>query len=608
VLLKKLKDDIIDKYNKRTAILFVLFMLCLTVLGFRLIYLQVHKYEHYKYLSENNRVRFVKVKAARGFFKDRNDNILVRNTPSYELRILKEDVKDLDTLLSKLNDIVYLDKSDVKKKLRKSYVYEPVKVVGGLSYQQVAYILENSSDFYGVEIDLEPVRSYRDSSAFSHILGYLSEVNDKILKEKSNYDPGDYIGYTGLEKIYEEVLKGKNGARQVEVDSYGRVLEILSEKKTVPGKNVVLTLDARIQEKVHKLMQNKKGAVVVMDIKDFSLLALYSAPTYDLRSFTAFGTSKNRLSIMTDSAKPLLNRAIEGRYPPGSIYKILMATIALNEKIYKESDTHVCNGEMSYGRFKYRCWKKHGHGKINLTEAIMQSCDVYFYNLGLAVGIDKIYKYSTFFGLGSKTGISLPNEKSGFFPGREWKKKVKNEPWFPGETIITSIGQGYMTTTPLQMASMLAGIFNGGNVFTPKLVMSIEDKITGEKEMVESKPKRSMKLPQKVRDTVMKGMVMAVYGKHPTGRRAQVKGIVFGGKTGTAQVVSLKKTEDMEEEDIPEKFRDHAWFSGVFPAVNPRYVVVVMAEHGGSGSRGAAPIAGKIIEEMVKLGYVKAGS
>lgn len=604
MLLKTLKDDVLEYIKRRTIVFYAFLMIFLLILGARMAYMQVVGYENYKRLSENNRIRLMRIKADRGFIKDVKGRLIVKNTPSYELNIVKEDVDDINSLLDRLNEVVPIDKEFARKQIKKSYLYEPAVIQRGLTFEQVAKVMENSADFLGVEIGLESVRSYTDSSAFSHILGYMSEVNDRDISRSSVYMGGDMIGKTGIEKVYEEVLRGEDGARQVEVDSYGRILEVLSEKQSEPGHNIALTIDSDLQTFIHKLMKDKKGGVVVMDIENFNVLAMYSAPSYDLMSFTPFAKSKDRLGIMKDTDKPLLNRTIEGSYPPGSVFKILMAMVALEEGKITPETTFNCPGEMQYGNFTYRCWKRGGHGTLNLIEAIEQSCDVYFYNVGLQTGIEPISKYAEIFSLGRKTEINLPNEKSGFFPSKEWKKKAKNEPWYPGETIITSIGQGYMATTPMQMAVMLSGIFNGGKVYAPNLIKYVEDNSTGVKIMQEPKLLREVALHQENVDAVLEGMREVVHGRHATGFRAKVDGVTIGGKTGTAQVVSLKHTEEMEEDEIPEEMRDHSWFGSVFPVSNPKYVAVALIEHGGSGSRGATPVVGAVINKMADLGYV----
>lgn len=300
MLLKTLKDDVQEYLKKRTIVFFAFLMIFfMMILGVRMAYMQVVGFDNYKRLSENNRIRLMRIKADRGFIKDvKGRRIVKKNTPSYELNIVKEDVKDLESLLDRLNEIVPIDKVFAKKQIKKSYLYEPAVIQRGLTFEQVSEVLENSADFHGVEIGLESVRSYMDSEAFSHVFGYMSEVNDGDIRKSKLYQSGDMIGKTGIEKIYEKVLRGEDGARQVEVDSYGRILEVLSEKHSIPGQNVALTIDYDLQSFTHKLMKGKMGAVVVMDIENFDILTLYSAPSYDLMSFTPFASSKERLGII----------------------------------------------------------------------------------------------------------------------------------------------------------------------------------------------------------------------------------------------------------------------------------------------------------------------
>ncbi|WP_022850207.1 penicillin-binding protein 2 [Limisalsivibrio acetivorans] len=603
--LKHLSKEIHNYYKKRMKIYFAVLFLFFGVILLRLVYLQFFQHEKYKRLSESNRIRIVTVKADRGFIKDRKGKLLVRNAPSYELKVVKEDVPDMALFLKRVSQVVDLDIDYAKKQIRKSYLYEPAVIARGLTFKQVAWLLENSRQFRGLEIGLEPVRKYMESRAFSHVLGYLSEVTERDIQKDDHYTGGDMIGKTGIEKVYEEKLRGVNGAKHVEVDSYGRVLEVLSEKETTPGNNLVLTLDSDLQKSIHSMFEGRKGAAVVMDIEDFSLLSLYSAPTYNLEVFTPFFSSEKRLSVIKDKDKPLLNRALEGAYPPGSVFKILMAAAGLTEGKVTEDTSFTCTGSLKFGNFEYGCWKRGGHGSMKLVESLEQSCDVYYYQLGLLLGIDNIEKYAKKLSLGRITGINLPNEKSGSFPSRAWKRRRFEEPWYPGETIICSIGQGYITTTPLQIAVMLGGIFNGGYVYKPRVVDFIEDMITGEREEIEQELVNRMEFPQWVRDKVMEGMVEVIYGDRATGHRARVDGLTYGGKTGTAQVVSLEKTEDMEDDEIPEFMRDHSWFGAVLPAENPRYAIVALLQHGGAGSRGAAPVVGAIVNRMIDLGYVR---
>ncbi|MBQ3034294.1 MAG: penicillin-binding protein 2, partial [Deferribacterales bacterium] len=396
-----------------------------------------------------------------------------------------------------------------------------------------------------------------------------------------------------------------DGARQVEVDTFGRVYEVLNEREAIPGNNVVLTIDYDLQKYIADKYNDRRIAVTVLDINDNSILSMYSAPSYDLNMFTPFIRAQDWSALVKNPVKPLLNRNIEGMYPPGSVYKVVMALAGLQEGVITPDTTFRCNGSYRLNsNFSYNCWRKHGHGDVNLRKALSTSCDVYFYNLGRLLEIDKIQKYSNFFSLGYKTGIDLPNEKAAFFPSREWKQKTRKESWFPGETVITSIGQGFMTATPLQIGVMMSGVFNGGNIYKPRIADRIENSDGEEIKKFHPELVRHMDIPEHMKNLIMDGLVDSVYERGGTSYRARVSEVTVGGKTGTAQVVSLKKTEDMEDDEIPEHWRDHSWFTGVFPVEKPRYVIVVMVEHGGSGGASAAPIGGDVIKKMLELGYV----
>ena len=600
-----LKDNLLNFYKHRIYIASAFAVLFGVVLFARLFYLQVIKYEDFVRLSDSNRMRITKIPAERGFIFDRKGNILVKNAPAYELKIVKEDAENLDALLKRINAVSRFDIAKAKRNIRRSYFYQPTVILRGIDFSQVAYFLEHSSDFAGLEIDLQSVRSYPDGKSISHLMGYMGEVTDDDLTVGSSYQPGDFMGKSGVEKIYENYLRGQDGARQVEVDSFGRVYEILNEREAVPGNNVILTVDYDLQKHIADKYGDRRIAVTVLDIKDNSILAMYSAPSYDLNMFTPFVTEDDWAALVRNPVKPLLNRNIEGMYPPGSVYKVLMALAGLKEGVVTPNTVFRCTGSYRLNsNFSYNCWKKGGHGDVNLRKALSASCDVYFYNLGRLLEIDKIHEYSDFFSLGRQTGIDLSNEKAGFFPSREWKLKSRGEAWFPGETIITSIGQGFMTATPLQVGVMMSGIFNGGKVYKPRIADRIEDNEGKKIANIDPVLLRSMDIPEEIRRYIMGGLVDSVYERGGTSSRARVSKVTIGGKTGTAQVVSLKKTEDMKEEEIPENWRDHSWFTGVFPAENPEYVVVVMVEHGGSGGKSAAPVGGDIIKKMLELGYV----
>lgn len=603
MLFRYLEDKVILIFVKRTRLFFLIVSGLFLILLGRIFYLQVIKYDEYKKISDNNRVRTLRVKADRGFIYDRNSVLLAKNVPSYNLYIVKEDAEDVEELLNNLSVFIEIDIPQIQKRLKKAYFYEPVLVYRGLTFNQVAYFSENIESYQGIKIDLDPVRQYSNSFEVSHILGYLSETTENDLKTKSGYLGGDLIGRTGVESYYEDILRGVDGKKYVEVDSLGQVIRVIDYKKPIPGKGIKLTIDIELQKFAKSLFGKKRGSVIVEDIDTGEIMLMFSSPTFNLDKFVPFIDESYWNELLKEKSKPLMNRAIEGSYPPGSVFKILMAYAALSEKVITGDTTFMCDGELKYGDFSYRCWKRAGHGEVNLKKAISESCDVYFYNVGLILGIDTISRYASYFSLGRNTGIDLPNEKKGVFPSRQWKKNIVGQIWFPGETIIASIGQGYISVTPLQLTNMLSGIFNDkGRVFAPKILHSILD--TQGESPIEPKITNVLTYNDSVRKSILDGMKEAVYGKSGTSYRAKVENVTVAGKTGTAQVVSLKKTEHYDEDKIPEKYRDHSWFGAVFPAEKPKYALVAMVENGGSGSQSAAAFAGAIINKMVDLGYV----
>jgi penicillin-binding protein 2 len=602
MLFRKIDNKLNIMFKKRGKVFFFLISLSFSLIFLKLIFYQVIDHSTYKKLADNNRIRSVTVKAERGFILDRNNNILVKNKASYNIYLVREDIEDIDRLLSNIQKKVDIDIDLIKKRLKNAYFYQPILAYRGLTFGELSFFLENIEDFSGMKIELEPVRDYLDPLSMSHLIGYLGEVTERDLKNNKDYQGGDLIGKTGVEYFYENILRGKDGKKYVEVDSLGQTLNVINYQKPTPGKTIKLTIDYKLQEFARKVFGDKKGSIIVEDIYTGEILLLYSSPVYDLNYFIPFITSKNWKKLTSDKNKPLINRAIENFYPPGSIFKILMAFIGLSENIINNDTTFNCSGSYAYGNFKYNCWKKTGHGKVDLKKAISESCDVYFYNLGMILGIDKISQYAKKVRLGGYTEIDLPNEKRGVFPNREWKKNAFNQVWFPGETVIASIGQGYIVTTPIQMVNMYASLFNGGGVLKPRVLKSVISSNT--EDYINTETFEKIDFPDWVRRSVMEGMKEAVYGLHGTSYRAKVSSITIAGKTGTAQVVSLKRTEQYEDENkIPEKYRDHSWFASIFPANNPKYALIAFVEHGGSGSQSAAALAGAIINKMVDLNY-----
>ena len=608
MLFAALKDDLLGYYKKRIVFIFVLFVIFAGILFARLFILQVIQYEQLYVDANRNRITTRDIVAERGFIYDSKMNLLVSNAPTYDLVLNKEDIRrgdDVLGMLSRIKEIVDFDMEAVKKAWEDKRV-SSILISRGLKQEDIAYFEEYADNFVGLSVELHSVRKYADGLAFSHILGYVSEATQAdIEKNKGIYKRGSNIGTMGVELQYEEELRGMSGSMEIERDARGRIVNILNEDPAIAGNDLVLTIDSELQKYVSELMTDKKGAIVVLDIHDNSLLTLYSAPSYDLNVFTPYLNEAEWAKIQRDKRSPLVNRPIEGQYSPGSVYKVIMALAGFEEKAVDVKSTYKCLGTFHLNSyFSYRCWKRSGHGNVNMQEALAQSCDIYFYNLGLALDIDKIEYYSKLFSLGEYTGIDLPNEKTGVFPSRQWKKQVIGDIWYPGDTVNTSIGQGYMTSTPLQIGVMMSGIFNGGKIYKPHIVKGIRKRDTNEYIEKEPELKHQINVPKEIRDNIMAGLIDAVYKRGGTSRRAAVKEMKIGGKTGTAQVVSAKVTERYKKDEIPEEYRDNAWFTGVFPARDPKYVVVVLAENGGSGGTSAAPLGGQIMEKMLDMGYV----
>lgn len=608
MLFAALKDDLLGYYKKRIVFIFVLFIIFAGILFARLFILQVIQYEQLYVDANRNRITTRDIVAERGFIYDSKMNLLVSNAPTYDLVLNKEDVRRVDEfldMLPRIKEIVDFDMDAVKKAWYDKRV-SSILISRGLKQEDIAYFEEYADNFVGLSVELHSVRKYADGLAFSHILGYVSEATQAdIEKNKGIYKRGSNIGTMGVELQYEEELRGRSGSMEIERDARGRIVNILNEDPAIAGNDLVLTIDAELQKYVSELMTDKKGAIVVLDIHDNSLLTLYSAPSYDLNVFTPYLNEAEWAKIQRNKRSPLVNRPIEGQYSPGSVYKIIMALAGFEEKTVDAKSTYKCLGTFHLNSyFSYRCWKRSGHGSVNMQEALAQSCDIYFYNLGLALDIDKIEYYSKLFSLGEYTGIDLPNEKTGVFPSRQWKKQAIGDIWYPGDTVNTSIGQGYMTSTPLQIGVMMSGVFNGGKIYKPRIVKGIRKRDTNEYVEKEPELKHQINVPKEIRDNIMAGLIDAVYKRGGTSRRAAVNEMKIGGKTGTAQVVSAKVTERYKKDEIPEEYRDNAWFTGVFPARDPKYVVVVLAENGGGGGTSAAPLGGQIMEKMLDMGYV----
>jgi penicillin-binding protein 2 len=599
-------SDAIKKKIRIFAILVVVSFLCLWM---RIWYLQILKWQYLTGLSENNRVRMVTLPASRGMIKDRNGETLVSIRPAFNLYLTPEDARNLDSSLDKLAQRISLDQEKLKKKIAQTKSFKEVLIKGDIPREEVAFVEENNMSLPGIRIRAEPLRNYVFNNLASHTLGYLGEISKASLERLKDpaYRQGDFVGKNGLENIYESLLRGKKGYKEVEVDVSGRELKTLRKLPPESGNNLILTLDVKIQEELEKLMtetaeQNMNGSVVVMKVQTGEIIAITSKPSFDPNKFAAGISPKNWRDLVTDEWHPLQNRSIHGQYPPGSTYKIVTAIAGLGEGVIKPDTSIFCPGHFKLGRGRYRCWKKSGHGFMNLHDALVQSCDVYFYTIGHRLGIDTIAKYAKRFGLGRSTRLGLSREKKGLVPTTQWKLLNKKEPWLLGETISASIGQGFNLVTPIQQVIMMAAVANRGILLKPYLVKRIEGpegqlrqeffpEIIGQ---IGVDPDHLEQVRMALRDVVN--------GARGTGKKSRLKNIIVSGKTGTAQVVRMKSDEELEKgEAIPVKYRDHAWFVAFAPYEKPVLAVAIIVEHGGHGGATAGPIAGKIFKKYFKL-------
>lgn len=583
--------------------------LAFAILLGRLWYLQLLQGEHFRSLSENNRIRLVDVPPSRGLIYDCKGRLLAENRPAFALAVVPEDVADWDELGTRLEKLVGITPEELAKAREvaaQQPPFKPVRLRSHLDREQLAVLETFRYELPGIKVLVEYRRAYLNAKETSHVIGYLGEINQQELAEapRALYRIGDYVGRYGLEKSRERVLHGRRGARQVEVDAMGRELKLLDEVDPVPGHNLTLTIDLKLQKAAAAALGDEVGAVVALDPRNGQVYCLYSAPSFDQNYFITGMSNRLWEILANDPYHPLKNRAISGLYPPGSTYKIITAAAGLSEGVVTPQTTILCPGEIAFGRRTYKCWalKKGGHGNVSLHRAIRESCDVYFYRVGLRLGVDRLAKYARAFGLGSLTGVPLPSESAGLVPDSEWKKRRFGEPWQDGETLSLAIGQGFNLTTPIQLARMVAVVANRGRLVTPTLVKAVS--AADGSDPVPEPPAVSTRVPVSPQnlELVHQGLVAVVNEPGGTASVARLPGILVAGKTGSAQVVGLKHAKAFgREENLPWKYRDHALFVCYAPADNPTIAMAVVVEHGLHGGSAAAPVARKVLEAYFNL-------
>jgi penicillin-binding protein 2 len=591
------------RLERRLALGAFLVVFVWTVVLARLFFLQVVEGDRFRVSAERNSVRTHRVPATRGIVRDRNGVILVDSRPAFGVFVIPHEAGDLPDTVRRVSLLTEEPQATLSKRLgepRGRERFQPHALVHDLDRESLARIEARLWALPGVITQASPLRDYRFGVSAAHVLGTLGEINRRQLSSRryAGYRLGDVVGQSGVESLLEPQLRGRPGGRSVLVDVQGRELEILREVAPQAGYNVVLTLDHRVQQAAEEALDatGRAGAIVALDPRTGEVLALVSRPAFDPNRFAAGIDPESWQEMVTDPRRALPNRALQGQYPPGSTYKVVTAIAGLEEKVIRPDTTVYCGGSFRLGRRRYRCWKAGGHGEVQLHRAIVESCDVFFYRVGLELGVDRLAYYARALGLGKRTGLQLGPEEAGLVPTAAWKERRFHEPWIQGETLSLAIGQGFNLLTPIQLASLYASIANGGIRHRPYLVARIERPDGEALRVNEPEVLGAVPISQDTLNRVRKALHGVVHEPHGTGPvvRWLPGRIEAAAKTGTAQVVAL--SEEIDEEDVPEHHRDHAWFVAYAPADSPRIAVVVLVEHGGKGSRGAGPLARDVLQ------------
>jgi penicillin-binding protein 2 len=565
----------------------------------RLWYLQVIKGDYYKGLSENNRLRIVKITPPRGIIYDRNGIPLVENRPSFDVSLILEDLPEGGDTIERLAELLGLPAEDIKRKIaeyKQKEPFQPVKIKENVSWEEVAKVEARRLELPGVQVDVEVTRNYIYGGTGFHLIGYLGRITEEQAREEAyaNFPQGGLVGQWGIEKSMDYALRGIPGERLIEVDALGHVVRVIGEKDPTAGDDIYLTIDLKTQKAAEESLGKEAGAIVAISPENGDLLALVSHPSPDPNIFTKGIPLKEWNRLLNDPFYPLINRVIQHQSPPGSTFKMVMAAAGLETGKIEPSTEVFCRGSIRFGNRDFRCWKEEGHQRVSLHKAIVESCDVYFYELGKRLGIDLISYYAEAFGLGRITGIPLSSEKAGLVPSTEWKMKVKGQPWFPGETLSVSIGQGALLATPIQMASLAAAISNGGILYSPRFIKEIRGMSNHLALRDPSKNRKKIRVSDGTLRFLRDAMGGVVEEDGGTGWRARSQLTKIAGKTGTSQVIRMK--DRLKPEDLPRRFRDHAWFIAFAPVDDARIAVSVFVEHGGAGGVAGAPIAKRVIE------------
>ncbi len=603
---RAIKDERDERrlFEHRAWVGFILIVLCILALLVRYVWLQIFAFDSFSTRSENNRVAVRPVVPNRGIIYDRRGRVIAENRPAYRLEIIPEKVPGklpgLEALLDELSGLIVLDENDRNAfhKSRGNYrVFDSVPLKFNLSEREVARFAVNRHRFQGVDVVPYLSRYYPYGELLTHILGYTGrlDADDISSVDEGNYRGTRTIGKIGIEKFREKELHGVSGFERVETNVRGRVLKVLERQNAIPGTDLVLSIDVAVQQAAWDALGDRPGSVVAIDPADGSVIALVSKPAYDPNAFVGGISQQDYRDILSAPGRPLFNRALNGGYEPGSTLKPFVGLAGLELGLVTPETRVFSNGKFyieGYNR-PYRDWKDTGHGWVNIVSALEQSVNTYFYQLAMNLGIDRMHDYLAQFGFGSPTGIDVPGEGKGLLPSREWKRAVHAQPWYPGETVIAGIGQGFNVVTPLQLANAVSSLVNGGTRYSPRLVYAVKSTDAERAKRIRAPVELQVPVsdPQNWQ-TILDGMDLVVNGLRGTARSVAVDAhFRTGGKTGTAQVYQLAAGKKDKQKEVAEHLRDHAWFIAFAPVEAPRIAIAVVVEHGGGGSTAAAPVA-----------------
>jgi penicillin-binding protein 2 len=552
-------------------------------------YLQVLEGGKLQEMSERNRIRVRPVAAPRGILFDRNGLALVDNRPAFTLSLIPREIDDRDTVMARLSVLLKIPLRELEDALERvpPDSFRPVRVRRGLTLEEVTKVEERKLELPGVVVEVEPERVYPTSTFAAHLLGYVREVSDDQMKQ-GRYRRGDMIGQSGLERLLDEYLRGRDGGERIEVDALGRPVQVMRREEPDPGAQVITTVDRRIQEAAERAMVGRSGAVIVLDPRNGDVLAMTSSPAFELDRLTGNLDKEEWLKVIRDPLTPLMNRALQSQYAPGSVFKVVVAAAGLQEGTLTPMDRTYCNGEFHLGNWTFKDWKEGGHGHVDTRTALIHSCNIFFYQTGLKVGPAAIARYAEAFGLGAPSGIDLGGEKAGLVPFLDGRRRIDGRKWQAGDTVNMSIGQGQVLVTPMQIARMMSAVANGGVLWRPRLVQRVE-RVDGSLAYSSSSKMTGRVDLSPIVWAFLRQALSGVVNEGGTGGAARIPGVEVAGKTGTAQ--SVNKSDSA-------KGQDHAWFASFAPAQDPEVVVVVLVERGGKGGQVAAPIARQIYQAI----------